>query len=89
MDTIQETDEKVTLRQDETVRLTLEGVSAGSGSSLYALPAGTVLDGRYEILRVIGQGGFGITYEAVHIHNGNHVAVKEYFCRDLCGRETT
>ena len=82
MDTIQETDEKVTLRQDETVRLTLEGMSAGSGSSLYALPAGTVLDGRYEILRVIGQGGFGITYEAVHIHNGNHVAVKEYFCRD-------
>ena len=46
MDTIQETDEKVTLRQDETVRLTLEGMSAGSGSSLYALPAGTVLDGR-------------------------------------------
>ena len=89
MNTIQETDEKVTLRQDETVRLTLEGMSAGSGSSLYALPAGTVLDGRYEILRVIGQGGFGITYEAVHIHNGNHVAVKEYFCRDLCGRETT
>ena len=89
MDTIQETDEKVTLRQDETVRLTLEGVSAGSGSSLYALPAGTVLDGRYEILRVIGQGGFGITYEAVHIHKGNHVAVKEYFCRDLCGRDTT
>ena len=54
-----------------------------------AMPEGTVLDGRYRVLRVIGQGGFGITYEAVHVHNGRHVAVKEYFCRDFCRREVT
>ena len=64
-------------------------VPGGPDSSRYALPEGTVLDERYRILRVIGQGGFGITYEALHIHNGNHVAVKEYFCRDFCGRDTT
>ena len=55
----------------------------------FALPEGTVLDGRYRILRVIGQGGFGITYEAVHVRNEKHVAVKEYFCRDFCSREMT
>ena len=55
----------------------------------FALPEGTILDGRYRILRVIGQGGFGITYEAVHVRSEKHVAVKEYFCRDFCSREMT
>lgn len=50
------------------------------------VPAGTVLDGRYEIQGVIRQGGFGITYEAVHIQSGRTVAVKEYFNRDICVR---
>lgn len=50
------------------------------------VPAGTVLDGRYEIQGVIRQGGFGITYEAVHIQSGRAVAVKEYFNRDICVR---
>ena len=41
------------------------------------LKNGKLLDGRYRIIRTIGEGGFGITYEAVNIHNSLHVAVKE------------
>ena len=58
--------------------------TAWKGSA--ALSAGTKLDGRYEIQRVIRQGGFGITYEAVHIQSGRTIAVKEYFNRDICVR---
>lgn len=44
-----------------------------------ALPAGTVLAGQYIIERVLGQGGFGITYEAKDHKTGERVAVKEFF----------
>ena len=54
--------------------------------NLLALPSGTVLDGRYRVVRVLRQGGFGITYEGVHIQSGGRVAVKEYFCREICVR---
>ncbi|TVR62681.1 MAG: serine/threonine protein kinase, partial [Candidatus Competibacteraceae bacterium] len=52
-----------------------------------ALPAGATLDGgRYTIERVLGRGGFGITYRARSRHRP--VAIKEFFPvdRDLCGR---
>jgi len=51
-----------------------------------ALPPGTRL-GRYEILRVLGRGGFGITYAArVSGRSGEMVAVKELFPHGLCVR---
>jgi eukaryotic-like serine/threonine-protein kinase len=37
---------------------------------------GTVLGGKYRILRKIGSGGIGAVYEAEHIALGSHVAVK-------------
>jgi hypothetical protein len=43
------------------------------------LPNGTLLDGSYRIERVIGSGGFGITYEAEDVKLGTRVAIKEYY----------
>lgn len=43
------------------------------------LKPGTILDGRYRVDAVLGQGGFGITYAAENIRVGMRVAVKELF----------
>ncbi len=43
------------------------------------LPPGTLLDGSYRIKRVVGSGGFGITYEAEDVRLGTDVAIKEYY----------
>ena len=51
------------------------------------LPANTVLNGDYRIERVVGSGGFGITYEAEDLALGNVVAVKEYYPRDFGTRD--
>ena len=54
------------------------------------LQAGTVLQqGKYMIQRVLGQGGFGITYEGVQVGLNRHVAIKEFFIRDFCQRQDT
>ena len=44
---------------------------------------GEVLDGKYEILRLIGEGGMGAVYEAEHRGMGRRVAVKIILARDL------
>ncbi len=41
------------------------------------LPPQTLLDGRYRIMQLIGQGGFGAVYEATHERLGYVVAIKE------------
>lgn len=51
-----------------------------------ALRIGSKIAG-YEILRVIGSGGFGITYEAVSRVTGKQVAIKEFFPRGIASRE--
>lgn len=49
----------------------------------------TLQNGKYEIVKVLGQGGFGITYLAVHTFLGKRVAVKEFFPKDFCDRDET
>ena len=52
----------------------------GSGeNSIHQLPVGTVLRDRYQIGKVLGQGGFGITYLAWDVLMDKQVAVKEFF----------
>lgn len=45
--------------------------------------------GKYRIIRVLGQGGFGITYLAENILFERNVAIKEFFPKDFCGRDNT
>ena len=51
-----------------------------------ALPEGAVLGGQYIIRKVLGQGGFGITYMAEDHKTGQKVAVKEFFPDTLASR---
>ncbi len=51
-----------------------------------ALPLGRVLDGRYRIGRVLGHGGFGITYLAWDENLQLRLAIKEYLPRDCASR---
>jgi TPR repeat protein/serine/threonine protein kinase len=55
----------------------------------FALPTNTVLDGAYRIVRVVGLGGFGITYEAEDIKLATTVAIKEYYPVDYGDRDRT
>ena len=43
--------------------------------------------GKYRIIRVLGQGGFGITYLAEHTMLDKLVAIKEFFPREYCDRD--
>ena len=65
-------------------------------SSKISIPAGTILKGKayqYEIIKVLGQGSFGITYLASVKMVGDlgsvdaFVAIKEFFMSDINGRE--
>jgi len=51
----------------------------------HVLLSGTVLD-RYKIIRVLGAGGFGITYLAEDIQLGMEVVIKEYFPNEFAIR---
>jgi eukaryotic-like serine/threonine-protein kinase len=55
--------------------------------TLGAMLVGQVLDGRYRILREIGQGGMGAVCEAVHLGTDRLVAVKVILNQELARNE--
>lgn len=44
-------------------------------------------NGEYRIEKVLGQGGFGITYLGMQVYLGRRVAIKEFFMSDYCNRD--
>ena len=52
-----------------------------------ALPIGTILNGRYLTGRVLGVGGFGVTYLALDMTLETCVAVKEYLPSGIAIRD--
>ena len=44
-------------------------------------------EGRFKIIKMLGQGSFGITYLAEHVNLGKKVAIKEFFMRELNSRK--
>ena len=59
----------------------------GVMTQLVALPDGTELSGDYTIRRVLGAGGFGITYLADETALSRSVSIKEYFPADFAIRD--
>lgn len=69
-----------------------ENYCMNCGSSIYAardsgtLPAGLVLHNKYIIGKVLGSGGFGITYLAFDMHMAVRCAIKEYYPKEWAVR---
>jgi serine/threonine protein kinase len=55
-------------------------------ASILELAPGTVINGVYVLGRVVGEGGFGVTYIGWDLANRRRVAVKEYFPRTVATR---
>jgi serine/threonine protein kinase len=52
------------------------------------LSVGKILYSKYVIEKVLGMGGFGITYYAKHTALNKHYAIKEFFINGFCVRGT-
>lgn len=73
---------------------TLDGVCEHCGFDVtryevkvHQLEPFTILHGRYLLGRVLGEGGFGITYAALDLVNMEKIAIKELFVSGLLVRE--
>ena len=47
----------------------------------------TLQGGKYKIIKILGQGGFGITYLVEHTLLNKTFALKEFFPKDYCNRD--
>lgn len=64
------------------------GYSPVRSTISYTLPPGTILKGKYLVGKVLGQGGFGITYIGLDLHLQRKVAIKEYYPAGFVGRKS-
>ena len=62
------------------------GFDERNKNSSHQLPQGTIVGGQYVLGKVLGQGGFGITYIGWDRITEQTVAVKEYFPSGFAGR---
>jgi len=60
-----------------------KNICSSCGFFIHGLPAGTLLNNRYEILNSIKAGGMGAVYRAFDRDRGNTCAVKELFLRHM------
>ncbi len=65
------------------------GFDNGSPKSPHHLPPRTILAGKFMTGRVLGEGGFGITYLGYDLNLDCTVAIKEYYPAGFVSRETT
>lgn len=52
-------------------------------------PGATLQNGKYSIVSMLGQGGFGITYLADQKSLNRKVAIKEFYMKEFCNRDAT
>jgi len=55
----------------------------------HTLQKGFILEGKYEIVEVLGEGAFGITYKAYDKLLDRYVVIKEYMPESFAIRENT
>lgn len=65
------------------------GFDNSSPKSPHHLPPRTILAGKFMTGRVLGEGGFGITYMGYDLNLDCTVAIKEYYPAGFVSRETT
>ena len=64
------------------------GWTATQNNERHQLPVGTVLADKYVVGRVLGQGGFGITYLGLECNLNMLVCIKEFFPHNTVNRDS-
>jgi len=62
--------------EDLYAKTTLSSTPSGAQSGSYMHVVGTTVGGRYQVQKLVGQGGMGALYAAEHIDIGRKVAIK-------------
>ncbi|MGF1480053.1 MAG: protein kinase [Cyanophyceae cyanobacterium] len=65
------------------------GVALNANQHSYLLPSGSFLQQKYQVEKVLGEGGFGITYKAIDVVHSRPVAVKESWPEKAIRQGTT